>query len=291
MSIPGSGDHKAPSISSGVSHAVANGLGGFVYKPHTKRYSNSSIFLENRDILNDSVDLDLDSGPYLKHDYSGGGGGGGGVGCGGHHSNMLTPPDSDGASGTDKLEQYLGKDLRRYSDTKLLGSVDIEACDPMLESHQQQQYIDNAVSASTAIQHRSNPQPTLPPQPPQRMRQLIKQHSESAAAAGANTNMTHNKNTVLDMELPQSPLSPSVIQNLPQSNMMMRRSMHTVDEHSMVPTSNNSHQHHHHHHQQHRQQQHPHQQQQQQCQHIDKGRLFFKSLPNLSSSCESLIKK
>ncbi|XP_046807459.1 uncharacterized protein LOC111686258 [Lucilia cuprina] len=260
-SFSGSGDHKAPSISSGVSHAVANGLGGFVYKPHTKRYSNSSIFLENRDILNDSVDLDLDTGPYLKHDY------------GGHNSNILTPPDSDGTC-TDKLEQYLGKDLRRYSDTKLLGSVDVEACDPMLDCH-----------TTTAQRPNLNTQPPPPP----RMRQLVKQQSESATMATAGAG-AHHKHTVLDMELPQSPLSPSVLHNLPQSQILMRRSVHTVDmggnelENVVVPrssnnnnssmnSSNNSQPQHSHH-------------------HIDnKGRLFFKSLPNLSSSCESLIKK
>lgn len=233
---------------------MANGLGGFVYKPHTKRYSNSSIFLENRDILNDSVDLDLDSGPYLKHDY-----------CG-HNSNILTPPDSDGTTTTDKLEQYLGKDLRRYSDTKLLGSVDVDACDPMLENQ------------TTSVQ-RTN----LNAQPPPRLRQLVKQQSESATSA---TN--YNRPTVLDMELPQSPLSSSIIQNLPQNQILMRRSVHLVDigkelNNPMVPNTgsssssnrntNNSHS------------------QQQSHQHIDKGRLFFKSLPNLSSSCESLIKK
>ena len=224
-----------------------------MYKPHTKRYSNSSIFLENRDILNDSVDLDLDSGPYLKHEY-----------CG-HNSNILTPPDSDGTTTTDKLEQYLGKDLRRYSDTKLLGSVEADACDPMLESH-----ITSA--------HRTNLN-TQPPPPP-RLRQLVKQHSESAASATKS-----NRHTVLDIELPQSPLSPSVIQNLPQSQILMRRSVHMVDigkelNNSMVPKTSSSSSNHNTNHSHSQQQGH---------QHIDKGRLFFKSLPNLSSSCESLI--
>lgn len=233
---------------------MANGLGGFVYKPHTKRYSNSSIFLENRDILNDSVDLDLDTGPYLKHDYGGG-----------HNSNILTPPDSEGTC-TDKLEQYLGKDLRRYSDTKLLGSVDVEACDPMLECH-------------APAAHRTNL--NLQPPPTTRMRQLVKQHSESAASTSA-----HNNHTVLDMDLPQSPLSPSVVQILPQSQELMRRSVHTVDmgrefDNTGVPKANNNS----------INSSYISQKQQHSHQHIDKGRLFFKSLPNLSSSCESLIKK
>ncbi|XP_075162800.1 uncharacterized protein LOC142235433 [Haematobia irritans] len=237
-SFSGSGDHKAPSISSGVSHAVANGLGGFVYKPHTKRYSNSSIFLENRDILNDSVDLDLDNGHYLKYDY-------------GRNCAILTPPDADG---DDKLEKYLGKDLRRYSDTKLLGSVDVEASDPMLECRPEQKF--DAAHKQRPLVHK---------------RPLIKQHSESAAT------------TVLDMELPHSPLSPPDIishDTQPQRHMV-RRSMHMVDttsHHPMTggvvgpPTITN-------------QAVNTHNQQ------IDKGRQFFKSLPNLSSSCESLIKK
>lgn len=213
----------------------------------------------------------------MKHDYVG------------HNSNILTPPDSDGTC-TDKLEQYLGKDLRRYSDTKLLGSVDVEACDPMLECH-------STAAAATAAAHRSNISPQPPTSTTTRMRQLVKQQSESAATATA---ASHHKHTVLDMELPQSPLSPSVVQNLPQSQILMRRSLHTVDmDKELNPrnsyhhnntinimsggsSSSNSQQ----------QQQHHHQQQQQQGhQHIDKGRLFFKSLPNLSSSCESLIKK
>lgn len=230
---------------------MANGLGGFVYKPHTKRYSNSSIFLENRDILNDSVDLDLYSGHYLKHDY-GGCGGGGGANC-----NMLTPPDIDGG---DKLEKYLGKDLRRYSDTKLLGSADVEASDPMLVCHPAQQQFNPSQRLAT------------------RKRPLIKQHSESAAT------------TVLDMTLPHSPLSPPNIHDIkPPARHMVRHSMHTVDimgpedslPHPMAADLTNGSQ--------------PssasYQQQRQHQQQIDKGRQFFKSLPNLSSSCESLIKK
>lgn len=184
---------------------------------------------------------------------------------------MLTPPDSDGG---DKLEKYLGKDLRRYSDTKLLGSVDVEACDPMLECHSQQQH----------QQQQQQQQQTY--DCPQRLsvagrkRPLIKQHSESAATASS----CHDKNTVLDLHLPYSPLSPAgVHEPTPPQSQMVRRSMHTVDMMMMMEKG-------------------PQRQtgasissggsgQPAASQQIDKGRQFFKSLPNLSSSCESLIKK
>ncbi|KAH8302781.1 hypothetical protein KR044_010737, partial [Drosophila immigrans] len=221
-SFSGSGEHKAPSISSGVSHAVANGLGGFVYKPHqSKRYSNSSIFLENRDILNDSP-LCVGGGVTtpLTYDYS-------------------TPPKIDY-----RHEEATGlglgccaardatTEMRRYSDTKL-------------------------------------------------------QLEQEAMLGGGKHAADGGGDIVLDMELPTSPLSP--------------------------PAAYASHHHHHHH-------PHPHQQQQQlvlrrsfdkgvdessgaisnhnhnhnSCtveSQMDRSRLFFKSLPNLSSSCESLIKK
>ncbi|KAL7733767.1 hypothetical protein ACLKA6_011493 [Drosophila palustris] len=116
-SFSGSGEHKAPSISSGVSHAVANGLGGFVYKPHqSKRYSNSSIFLENRDILNDSplcvgvaTPLTYDYSTPPKIDY--------------RHSSILGNGEPTGLGCcVDASDCRVGRDaseLRRYSDTKL----------------------------------------------------------------------------------------------------------------------------------------------------------------------------
>lgn len=200
----GSGEHKAPSISSGVSHAVANGLGGFVYKPHqSKRYSTSSIFLENRDILNDSP-LCVGVATPLAYDYS-------------------TPPKIDyrhsSMLGSDE-QPDLGccpdavDNIRRYSDTKL------------------EQEQEAMLRSSTA----------------------------------------EDGDTVLDIELPSSPLSPpAAYASHHQQQMTLRRSFDKgVDETIVAAGScNNS----------------------TVDAQMDRSRLFFKSLPNLSSSWESLIKK
>lgn len=203
--VAGSGEHKAPSISSGVSHAVANGLGGFVYKPHqSKRYSNSSIFLENRDILNDSP-LCVGVATPLAYDYS-------------------TPPKIDyrhsSMLGSDE-QPDLGccadavDDIRRYSDTKL------------------EQEQEAMLRSSTA----------------------------------------EGGDTVLDIELPSSPLSPpaAYASRHQQQQPTLRRSFDKgVDEATGAAGGcNNS----------------------TVDAQMDRSRLFFKSLPNLSSSCESLIKK
>ncbi|KAH8395643.1 hypothetical protein KR222_004651, partial [Zaprionus bogoriensis] len=214
-SFSGRGEHKAPSISSGVSHAVANGLGGFVYKPHqSKRYSNSSIFLENRDILNDSpmcvgvaTPLTYDYSTPPKIDYHH------------RHSSILSAeeqPELDCCGVAAECRLVLDDDdsIRRYSDTKL-----------ELEQQQRQQHGD----------------------------------------------------TVLDMELPTSPLSPpaAYASNPQQQQLTLRRSFDKgVDEaigaeqHNKSSSSNAT-----------------------MDAQMDRSRLFFKSLPNLSSSCESLIKK
>lgn len=203
--VAGSGEHKAPSISSGVSHAVANGLGGFVYKPHqSKRYSNSSIFLENRDILNDSP-LCVGVATPLAYDYS-------------------TPPKIDyrhsSMLGSDE-QPDLGccadavDDIRRYSDTKL------------------EQEQEAMLRSSTA----------------------------------------EGGDIVLDIELPSSPLSPpaAYASHHQQQQPTLRRSFDKgVDEATGAAGGcNNS----------------------TVDAQMDRSRLFFKSLPNLSSSCESLIKK
>ncbi|KAH8343040.1 hypothetical protein KR059_003979 [Drosophila kikkawai] len=199
-SFSGSGEHKAPSISSGVSHAVANGLGGFVYKPHqTKRYSNSSIFLENRDVLSDQTSVGPDTAVHPPYDYS-------------------TPPKIDyrhsgiGHSGcctADCMDghpmQSRKAELRRYSDPKLKpGEAD----------------------------------------------------------------------TVLDIDLPTSPLSPPAAY---ASNSQHKQPLAPplIISSSFDRGVNRSRQGH--------------------CPsntaQIDRSRLSFKSLPNLSSSCESLIQK
>lgn len=262
----GSGIHKEPSISSGASAAVANGLGGFVYKPQSKRYSNSSIFLENRDILNDSVMLNMDtSDGYPKINY--------------RHSSVLTSPDI-----SDNLDKYLGKDLRRYSDTKLLAS-DSDLLDPMLFKN------------AGGIEAVGNKAKSLPP-PPEcaTTKNAAILAEQSRVGTTANKQMMQKEQfssaakTILDMELPTSPLFPTQAAFCSSSNnnscssssshkqgaMSLCRSMHTVDiiddlatkEYNVTVPSKTAEQ-----------------------QQIDKERLFFKSLPNLSSSCESLIKK
>ncbi|XP_034481665.1 uncharacterized protein LOC117787285 [Drosophila innubila] len=212
-SFSGSGEHKAPSISSGVSHAVANGLGGFVYKPHqSKRYSNSSIFLENRDILNDSplcvgvaTPLTYDYSTPPKIDY--------------RHSSILGAEEPTGLGCcVDAADCRVGRDadLRRYSDTKL-------------ELEQEAMLCKNADGGDI----------------------------------------------VLDIELPSSPLSPPAAYASHQQHqqLALRRSFDKgVDETNPGGGTNNSNS----------------------CTvdaQMDRSRLSFKSLPNLSSSCESLIKK
>ncbi|XP_062137216.1 uncharacterized protein LOC133846325 [Drosophila sulfurigaster albostrigata] len=233
-SFSGSGEHKAPSISSGVSHAVANGLGGFVYKPHqSKRYSNSSIFLENRDILNDS--------PLCV------GGGGGGVSTPLTYD-YSTPPKIDyrhedassstglglGCCAVDSSDcRRLARDatsseLRRYSDTKL-------------------QLEQEAMLVGGGNQH-------------------------SAEVGG---------DIVLDIELPSSPLSPPAAyashHHQQQQQLVLRRSFDKgVDESSGGAINGHGH---------------GHKGVASVESQMDRSRLFFKSLPNLSSSCESLIKK
>lgn len=81
----------------------SDGSGSGVFKPTTKQYSNSSMFLENRDNLNSE---------YPKINY--------------RHSSVLASPDI-----SDNLDKFLGKDLRRYSDTKLLAS-DTDILNPMI---------------------------------------------------------------------------------------------------------------------------------------------------------------
>ncbi|XP_044314202.1 uncharacterized protein LOC108039207 isoform X1 [Drosophila rhopaloa] len=205
-SFSGSGEHKAPSISSGVSHAVANGLGGFVYKPHqTKRYSNSSIFLENRDVLSDQTSVGPDTAvhPYdystpPKIDYS--------------HSGMMGVDLPIGCCTTDCLGgQQPKEELRRYSDPKLKPS---------------------------------------------------------------------EADTVLDIDLPTSPLSPPAAYASQQKQRESHQHPHPLVNSSSfdrgvdgVSSSRSSRGH------------------GPSDAHIDRSRLSFKSLPNLSSSCESLIQK
>ncbi|XP_017464887.1 PREDICTED: uncharacterized protein LOC108358209 [Rhagoletis zephyria] len=261
-SFSGSGDQKAPSISSGVSNAVANGLGGFTYKPHTKRYSNSSIFIENRDILNDSMGLSMES----SVDYPA-------TECY-RHSSAVTPPSvADVEAVSEQLDQFLGKDLRRYSDTKLVIGPDSE---PMLGAPVNDVLLPSAVPIEPLYPTATS---TVPIGGSKRVRQLLKQHSASAT------------DTILDMELPTSPLSPPAAyaahMTMPttrQTQASLRRSLHTVDElgacrraaesmNSRVMPSTAA------------------------AAGIGRPRQqysskpMFKSLPNLSGSCENLLRK
>lgn len=193
--VAGSGEHKAPSISSGVSHAVANGLGGFVYKPHqSKRYSNSSIFLENRDVLSDQTSIDPET-PMHPYDYSTP------PKIDYRHSGMLSDDLPIGCCTADCLGGPPPKEeLRRYSDPKLKpGEAD----------------------------------------------------------------------TVLDIDLPTSPLSPPAAYASRESyshqhSQAIHRSYDRVDGVASRRPSEAQ---------------------------VDRSRLSFKSLPNLSSSCESLLQK
>ncbi|XP_067645449.1 uncharacterized protein [Eurosta solidaginis] len=255
-SFSGSCEQKAPSISSGVSNAVANGLGGFAYKPHTKRYSNSSIFIENRDILNDSMGLSMESSVDYPANES-------------YLSNALTPPSAaDVEAESEQLDQFLGKDLRRYSDTKLVIGPDSE---PMLRPTINDVLLPSAVPIdlpyTTGIT-------ALPASGSKRVRQLFKQHSANAT------------DTILDMELPTSPLSPPAAyaarMTIPtgrQTQASIRRSLHTVDElgtsdvlnskniPSTATTSGTS------------------------TRQQSTTKSIFKSLPNLSGSWENLLRK
>uniref|UniRef100_W8BE95 RING-type E3 ubiquitin transferase n=1 Tax=Ceratitis capitata TaxID=7213 RepID=W8BE95_CERCA len=259
-SFSGSGDQKAPSISSGVSNAVANGLGGFVYKPHTKRYSNSSIFVENRDILTDSMGLSMESSmdyPAPNESY--------------RHVNTLTPPSvADVEAESEQMNKLLTKDLRRYSDTKLVIGPDSE---PMLGTNVDDVVLPSAVPIEPTY---SSARKTMGGGS-KRAHQLLKQHSASAT------------DTILDMELPTSPLSPPAayaanvtLATARQTQAALRRSLHTVDElgvtkelltdraipstiAAVVGTTASGRQ--------------------------STSKTMFKSLPNLSGSCENLLRK
>ncbi|KAH8295709.1 hypothetical protein KR018_005423 [Drosophila ironensis] len=194
-SFSGSGEHKAPSISSGVSHAVANGLGGFVYKPHqSKRYSNSSIFLENRDVLSDQASIDPETQMH-PYDYS-------------------TPPKID------------------YRHSGMLGEDE-----------------DLPIGCCTADCLGGPP-----------AKEELRRYSDPKPKPGV-------ADTVLDIDLPTSPLSPPAAYAGRESyshSQAIHRSFDRMDGMANRRPSEAQ---------------------------VDRSRLSFKSLPNLSSSCESLLQK
>lgn len=80
-------------LSAGGAQKRTNELNLFKLGTEQLKYPASAVFLENRDILNDTAY------PKLYH----------------RHSTVIISPDV-----TDNLDKLLGKDTRRYSDTKLL---------------------------------------------------------------------------------------------------------------------------------------------------------------------------
>lgn len=186
-----------------------------MYKPHqSKRYSNSSIFLENRDILNDSplcvgvaTPLTYDYSTPPKIDY--------------RHSSIMGAEEPTGlvcCANASDCRVDRDANLRRYSDTKL--------------------------------------------------------ELEQEAMMGQNVD---GGDIVLDIELPSSPLSPPAAyashHQHQHQQLALRRSFDKGVDETNGGGNNKS------------------------CHsstvdaQMDRSRLFFKSLPNLSSSCESLIKK
>lgn len=174
-------------------------------KGNSQQYPNSSIFLENQDILNDPN--------YPKPNY--------------RHSSVVTSPEISAVFGENfkyRLDEEVTKDLRRYSDTKLLGS---EEGEPFI--------------ITKAKPKKKNHPPAGHPQI---------------------TDIIFEKPPLLD------PLEAHISKNLDIEYSDEKRKR-TRGSGGGTKTENFD----------------------AIQQQIDKNRMFFKSLPNLSSSCESLIKK
>lgn len=85
--------NEAPSSSTSANNPNTSDLQYFKVNAQSLNYSNSAVFLENSDILNDA------GYPKLYH----------------RHSTIFMTPEIN-----DNLDKFLGKDVRRYSDTRLL---------------------------------------------------------------------------------------------------------------------------------------------------------------------------
>lgn len=85
--------NQIPVSAGGGAQKRTNELNLFKLGTEQLKYPSSAVFLENRDILNDTAY------PKLYH----------------RHSTVIISPDV-----TENLDKLLGKDTRRYSDTKLL---------------------------------------------------------------------------------------------------------------------------------------------------------------------------
>lgn len=212
------------------------------------KYPNSSVFLENRDILDDCG--------YPKIAY--------------RHSSILTSPDI-----SDNLDKILGKDLRRYSDTKLLNC----------ENNVLSPIFNVALNAEPNTFHQQSPKYL------HRGREQPTPKAKSSRKAGDNVlnegqeitdiifEDTHkldplefNIQEMLEMDTRHASSSNCQFDGHPNSSSnncnshsdkKSRHSLDTAVERTDAEADDG----------------------------FDRSRLFFKSLPNLSSSCESLIKK
>lgn len=174
-------------------------------KTASHQYANSSIFLENQDILNDPT--------YPKPNY--------------RHSSVVTSPEVSAIFGDHfkyQLDEEVTKELRRYSDTKLMGC---EEGEPFIFT---------------------KPKP--------------KKKNYPAAGHPHITDIIFEKPPLLD------PLEAHISKKLDIEYSDEKRKRNRGSGSGTKPENFEAIQN-----------------------QIDKNRMFFKSLPNLSSSCESLIKK
>ncbi|XP_055915494.1 uncharacterized protein LOC129948500 [Eupeodes corollae] len=234
--------HNTASVSSN-SETTSRTTNSYVFKPtattssgsiftptnphyhHHHRYSNSSVFLENRDILNDSG--------FPKINY--------------RHSSVLTSPDI-----SDNLDKFLGKDLRRYSDTKLLTS-DTHIVNSKFENTTAEN--DNSKTAPITIDALQSTNIFESAIQREQRRALFR-----PVGGGDATNPRSKLRLSLDtIEDGCGPISVSTTTTTTAGG-----GGGTTSASDCAKSEE---------------------------QLIDRNRLFFKSLPNLSSSCESLIKK
>lgn len=205
---------------------------------HHHRYSNSSVFLENRDILNDSG--------FPKINY--------------RHSSVLTSPDI-----SDNLDKFLGKDLRRYSDTKLLAS-DTNIVNPKFD-HTPIDVTDKpttigvgvGVAISVGPLHSTN----IFESAIQREQRRALFRPGGCGGGGVDASNPRSK-LRLSLDTIEDGCMPISVSTTTTTTAGGDGCGGTTSASECAKS---------------------------QEQLIDRNRLFFKSLPNLSSSCESLIKK
>lgn len=248
-SVSSNSETNSRTTNSYVFKPTATTSSGSIFTPtnphyhHHHRYSNSSVFLENRDILNDSG--------FPKINY--------------RHSSVLTSPDI-----SDNLDKFLGKDLRRYSDTKLLASDTNIIVGPKFDHTQ----VDNKNSSTVGGVNNGD--------------------RDSGGVGGkGRLESTNFFESAIQRDQRRALFRPGGDASSPRSKL--RLSLDTIEDGCgpisvsttktltadgcgseavgvgcATSASDCA---------------------KRQEQLIDRNRLFFKSLPNLSSSCESLIKK